>query len=497
MQDWWNTLHPGTRRSMLAGCVVLASAVAVLGWWLLHPAQAVLFSGLSPQDAGVLARELDRQKLPYRIADEGSTLLVDEAQVHATRLRLMGKDLPLHGAVGFELFNGSEIGMSEFAQKVHWQRALQGELTRTILAFPEVRLARVHLALPEQGLFRQATQAPKAAVTVGLRPGRSLRPEQVLGIQRLLAAAVPALQVHDVTVLDEQGVALSRVGRLDGEGAASALLDLKRETESYLVRKAMLVLDRSVGPGQALASVDVVLAPDQVRTTTEDVLPAAGSARGLAAGVLVRERESLREAAMDGRAELRSEGRAPASSQRDAEYRAGRRVEQVVSQPGAIRRLHLVAVVQQSLEPGRAEDLRQLLAVAVGAVPERGDQVRVQVALPGPGAAGGAASEPAAPEASLALSPLPSAARPVVHAGWLAVLDAVAIAAAFGAAALAVGARLRRQSLRLSPPQRQLALGQVQAWLDEGTAGSAAAGDVPHAPGAVPTAGRETLGRRS
>ncbi len=467
MQDWWNSLTSAARRSLLGGAAAVLLLIAGLGWWLLRPQQAVLFSSLSTQDAAVLAQELDRQKLAYRVADDGGTLLVDAAQVHATRLRLMGRDLPLQGAVGFELFNGSEIGMSEFAQKVHWQRALQGELTRTILAFPEVRQARVHLALPEQGLFRQSVQPPKAAVTIGLRPGRSLRPEQVQGIQRLLAAAVPALAVHDVTVLDEQGIALSRPARLDGEGAAAGLLELKRETEAYLARKAMQVLDRSIGPGLSLASVDVVLAADQVRTTTEDVLPAQGLGRAAAAGVLVRERESLREGIPDRGTEVRTDLRGPASSQRDAEYQPGRRVEQVVSQPGAIRRLQLVAVVQRPLPVDHADELRLLLAAAVGALPERGDQVRVQVApaapavpVPGsaadtPGLVGDRGAMPSATHRAPAGDP---------QRWWLVALDGVAIAAALAAAWLLLRSRHARRG-RLSPPQRQLALGQVQAWL--------------------------------
>ncbi|HYF20761.1 MAG TPA: flagellar basal-body MS-ring/collar protein FliF, partial [Ramlibacter sp.] len=292
MALWWQSMDGPRRWVLVIGSLLVVAATAVAGWWLLRTEYAVLFADLKPHDAAVLSAELDRQKVPYQLADGGATLLAPAAQVPAVRLKLMGKELPLHGVVGLELFNHADFGMTEFAQKINYQRALQGELTRTILSLQEVRDVRVHLALPEQGLFRPAGARPKAAITLTLRRGQLLRPEQVSGIQRLVAAAVPALSAAEVTVVDQQGLALSRMP--DGEAEGSGRLDLKREVEDHLSRKAGAVLERAFGPGQALASVDVTLNQDQVRVTTEDVLPAAGGRAG-ASGVLVRERESMRD----------------------------------------------------------------------------------------------------------------------------------------------------------------------------------------------------------
>ncbi|MCG2594950.1 flagellar M-ring protein FliF [Ramlibacter sp. XY19] len=463
MNTWWLDLERRARIGLVVGIAGILLLMAAAAWWLLRPDQAVLFADLRAQDAALMASELDKLKVPYAVADNGSTLLVERAQVHATRMKLMGKDLPLHGAVGLELFNNSDFGMTEFAQKVNYQRALQGELTRTILAFPEVQDVRVHLALPEQGLFKQPATRPKAAVTLTLRPGRALRAEQVSGIQRLVAAAVPGLVAQEVTLVDQQGVALSRVADAEGDpGAGSGRLDLKRETENYLSRKAGAVLERAFGPGQALASVDATLNMEQVRVTTEDVI-AAPDSRGGTTGVLVRERESARDG---GAPELlrgaEARGSRGNSTQRDAEYQAGRRVEQVVSQPGSIRRLQVVAVLRPALDGEQQEQVRRLVAAAVGASFERGDTVVVQ-SFVGQGAAA------AAPEMRQALVPSSPAAANGDGASALATAGLGLVAVALVAVLFLQRRAAQRKGVvaSLDEGQRRLALRKVEAWLEE------------------------------
>ena len=471
MQAWWGTLEQRARAWLVAGIVAIVMVTGLAGWWVLRGEQAVLFTDLRPQDAALLAAELDKQKVPYSVADGGGTLMVDKSQVHATRLKLMGKELPLHGAVGLELFSQSDFGMTEFAQKINFQRALQGELTRTILSFPEVRDARVHLALPEQGLFKQSATRPKAAITLTLRSGQQLRPEQVSGIQRLAAAAVAGLSAQEVTIVDQHGVALSRAaGEGDGEGGGSLRLELKRDTENYLSRKVGLVLERAFGPGQVLASVDVTWNMEQVRVTTEDVIAAPDAKGGAATGVLVRERESARDSATPEARPGETRSVRGSSMQRDVEYQAGRRVEQVVSQPGSIRRLHVVALMRTPLDAQQQEQVRKVVAAAVGASPDRGDTVVVQsFAAAQPVAA--AVPPPLAPATQPAISAAdPHAKQPTP---WLLV-------AVLAVAMLALGWFLTRRRAarmpavtRLTEAQRGAALQRVEAWLHE---------EVPSAP---------------
>lgn len=465
------------RASFVLGVVAIAALTGLCAWWALRTDYQVLFSDLKPQDAQAMTSELDRLKTPYKLADAGTAILVDGAAVHATRLKLMGKDLPLHGAIGFELFNNTDFGMTEFAQKINYQRALQGEISRTIQSLAEVREVRVLLAMPEQGLFKQANSKAKASITISLKQGQSLRANQVIGIQRLVAASVPGMTMQDVTIIDNQGVAMTKLAtELDGEGS-NGRLELKREMETYLSQKVTAVLDKAFGAGQALASVDVVLNMEQVKTTTEDVVPGASRANGQSSGVMVREREVSRESTAPADGKAVQSGPAPRGGaiQREVDYAVGRRVEHVVTQPGSVRRLHVVAVVRTPLDDADEQRLRSLVAAAAGVVAERGDSVVVQSlgkAQPQSVTQGLAASSTTSPQSS-ENPPIPApAGQPVQQQ----VLQALAVLV------LAVGCTgwlvFRRNAQRKNaPPQmepmltalteqeREAALGKVLQWL--------------------------------
>ena len=467
MIDFWKGLTRSARALLVGGLVLFLGAVVFFAWWAFRVEYQVLFTDLKPQDAQAMAAELDKQKMPYRLDEGGTTILVDKTQVHATRIKLMGKEIALQGVVGFELFNNTDFGMTEFAQKINSQRALQGELTRTILSLAEVSDVRVHLALPEQGLFKQAGSKPKAAITLTLKQGQALRPEQVFGIQHLVASATPGMTSADVAVVNHQGIALSRVAGNTETGAApgggSGRLDLKKETEDYLARKAALVLDQAFGAGQALASVDVLLNMDQIRITTEEVIAAPGRDNKPPAGVVVRERESVRDAGV-APLDARPGAGANGSVQREVEYQVGRRVEQVVSQPGSIRRIQVVAVVRKALDAGDEEQTRKVVAAAVGASPERGDTVVVQ-SLKG-GALPLAAVADAAGEPPRAMG-APAAA----HEGMPAPVLAIAGLLLLVLGGLVLFLLQQRKAAgsgsasAMTEAQRNSALRQVRAWM--------------------------------
>src|SRR5689334_17239302 len=202
----------GPQRQLLIvlGAVALLGAV-LIGLYLsfFRTTYSPLFTNLRTMDAATIVAELDKKKTPYRLRDGGATILVPSAIVDTTRLSVMSEDLPLKGSVGFELFNKSDMGLTEFAQKINYQRALQGELARTIMTMDAVDAARVHLSLPEPTIFRDDRRTPKASVTVVTRGGKQLSVGTIRGIRRLVAAAVPDLDVANVVILDDAGEVVS------------------------------------------------------------------------------------------------------------------------------------------------------------------------------------------------------------------------------------------------------------------------------------------------
>ena len=468
------------RAGLAAGALAIIAATVVAGYFLLRPDYQVLFGDISAQDTAAMTMELDRLKIPYVLSDRGDTqgagtILVDKRDVYKTRLRLMGQDFPLHGGVGFELFNNNDLGMTEFAQKINYQRALQGELTRTILSLAEIRDARVLLALPEQGLFKQNTLRPTASVTLILKRGQALLPEQVTGIQRLVSAAVPGIAVQDVTIVDQRGMALTRPAGDTEAATGSSRLDLKKDTESYLARKATEVLDRALGAGQASASVDVTLNMDRVQSSTDELVGAPGKTGAASSGYVTKERETSHEVgaplntAAAGTTGGNPGGQVGGSSQHEVEYALGHRVEQVVSQPGSVRLMQVAIVVRKSLPADQLEKLRQVVAASVGASFERGDTVVVQmaqadraedvadiapVAAPGQSAQAGSAAARAPSE-------------PVTASLWWLVALVVVFVFGLLLRPLFETRRAHAGAAPLSDAERREMLVRLQAWMGE------------------------------
>ena len=463
-KEFWDGLAPSGRRGLSVGVVAILALTVAFAFWAVRTDYDVLFGNLSTRDAASMTEELDRMKLPYRLGADGTSILVDKAAVPSTRLKLMSKDIPLHGAVGFELFNNSDFGMTEFAQKINYQRALQGELTRTILSVQEIESARVHIAFPEDGLFKHDQSKAKASVTLALKPGETLRPEQVAGIQRLVSASVTGISADDVTIVSEHGVALTRMAPDDAAGSGAAL-DLKHDVEQALVRKATLMLDKAVGTGRAVVSVDATLDMSQVRVTKEDVTHPLAAAGDQPAGVVVRQRETTKD---DGTAATPRESTG-SNTQRETEYQVGRRVEQVVSQPGSIQRLQVVAVVQGGMSQSLQDQVRAVLGAAVGASAERGDLVIVQtvdaVATPGRDRAPVPAAVPdAIPPESTRAAAKPPASMLFIILGGLLLLAALLLAVLL----MARSNRLRAGTRRVEPmtdAQREVALKRLRHWL--------------------------------
>ena len=393
LSELWAGLSRGGRVLLLVAVLVIVGGAGAALLWASRSNDEVLFSDLDARDAAAIVDELKKMKVPYRIGPDGSKILIDGKTVREVRLSLMARGVPITGGVGFEIFDNKDVGMTESIQKINYQRALQGELSRTILANDQLRSARVHLVVEEGGLFARRKIQPKAAVSVVLKPGARLTNTQILGIQRLVAAAVPGLEAARVTITDQRGVALSAEAddEDDASGsAASGKLRLKKQADEYLTQKVAAVLDRAFGQGQAIVSVDATLNFDEIKRTEQDIIPMPG--HGTEVGAVVRRRESIYRQnnattsivkAVDGTATSDSaNGRdspaAALTSTNETEFELGKSAEQILSTPGGIRRISVGVIVPQPLNSDQLNRVRDIVQMAVGFNAERGDAITVQ-----------------------------------------------------------------------------------------------------------------------
>jgi flagellar M-ring protein FliF len=234
---------------VLGSIFAVMVGLLVVGYLLfLRPNYVVLVQGLRPGETAPIVAELDKSGTPYRVTDGGGTILVPEGQADATRVAIAGSDAMARGEIGFELFNKSDMGLTNFAQKINYQRALQGELVRTIMQEDGVESARVHLALPERTLFRADRSEPKAAVTIAMKPGQTADAARVAGIQRLVAAAVPDLPESQVVVLDSAGRVISALASAETETARTPDMEEKAAVEGYYRARARGAIERAM-PG--------------------------------------------------------------------------------------------------------------------------------------------------------------------------------------------------------------------------------------------------------
>lgn len=240
-----------SRQLMIIGILfaLVVSILALAYFMFLRADYVVLAQGMRPGDAAAVVQELEKRGTPYRLRDGGTTILVPEDAADATRVSLAGSDVAARGEIGFELFNKSDMGLTNFAQKINFQRALQGELVRTITAMDGVESARVHLALPERTLFRGDRAEPKAAVTIAMKPGQVADPSRVAGIQQLVAAAVPDLPRDQVVVLDSLGRVISPAASESTAEVQPADIEEKAAVENYYRARARGAVERQL-PGQ-------------------------------------------------------------------------------------------------------------------------------------------------------------------------------------------------------------------------------------------------------
>lgn len=268
------SLDRGARLRLGAAALLLLGVIAAAFFYGRSPDYRVLFSGLNDKDGGAIVAQLTQMNVPYKYTEGGGAILVPAARVHDVRLRLATQGLPKGSVTGFELMEANRFGVTQFQERLNFQRGLEGELTRSIQALASVQSARVHLALPNQNGFFREQQKPSASVLVSLYPGRMLDRAQLAGIVHLVASSVPELSPTAVSVLDDTGKLLSQ----SPDGAGSNGVDAQQlayvqQIEQQYTRRILDLLEPVVGKNNVKAQVTAEVDFNQTESTVEQHRP--------------------------------------------------------------------------------------------------------------------------------------------------------------------------------------------------------------------------------
>jgi flagellar M-ring protein FliF len=362
--------------------------------------KALLYANLDLKEAGQITQALDQAGVKYEVKGDGSTIMVPRDKVASTRIMLSTKGMPTSGSVGYEIFDsGSPLGQTDFMQNLNRQRALEGELARTIRSLQGVSSARVHLVLPRRQLFDDEGEAPSASVVIGVA-GRAPGADQVAAVRNLIAGAVPNLKPDRVTVVDERGKLLAGVG--DGEGQGSAADTARNDTEERMRKTIKDLVEGVVGAGKARVQVTADLDRNRVTLQEEKYDPD---------GQVVRSTQTVGENAKQSQAGgngVTSVANIPgqpgaaaapgepgntsdsAHTEETTNYEISKTTRTEVQEPGQIKRLSVAVAVdgvttlgpkgKVQYAPRTADEMKridQLVRSAVGFNAGRGDQVSV------------------------------------------------------------------------------------------------------------------------
>lgn len=374
--------------------VLVGSVVAgffVVATWLRQPDYQLLYGDLPSTEAGRIVERLRDQKIPYQVTNGGRNILIPAENVYEMRLALAGEGLPEGGHLGFEVFDRSRLGMGRFTQQVFFQRALQGELGRTIGSLEAVKQARIHLVLKDQSVFDNEKSQPSASVVLWLKPGGRMGREQVQAIVHLVAGSVRGLTPERVVVVDQRGVLLSGGEKDKGGGFLSgSQFQHQRQYESRLEKGVEEMLEQALGPNTAIVRVSADMDFRRIEEVEEQFDP-----EKLAIRSEQRSTESSRKGNQDTQAaagQPAASGQAASSTkqQETINYELNKLTRRLVIPSGRVRRLSVAVLVDGRYEaqgegaptyvPRTEEEIKtyeKLVKDAVGFDSTRGDRVTV------------------------------------------------------------------------------------------------------------------------
>jgi flagellar M-ring protein FliF len=399
-------------RAQKVGLVVCGVLAMGTLWGAVHFANRIdyqlLYSDLDPQEAQGIIQKLQDAKIEFQLSDDGRSVKIPSSKISETRIRLASEGLPSSGRIGFEVFDQTTFGLTNFQEQVNYQRALEGELARSIMTLSEVAAARVHLVLPKDSLFQSAEDQAKASVILKLKNGRSLSESAVQGIVNVVASSVKGLVAERVTLIDYRGKVLSRPA--EKGPLTTQQLDVRQRMENDLATKVTQILEPAVGAGKVRPQVSVLMNFQQVEETSERYDPQS---------VVVRSQQKQEERQPVPRAVGGIPGpRASVTPQTDSSaqtaqvvapvpppdatkasevinYEVSKSIRRTVEPVGQITQISVAAIIDNHArtitgndgttsvqsEPRTPEEMskyRDLIAAAVGFNMERGDRITVE-----------------------------------------------------------------------------------------------------------------------
>ncbi len=363
-----------------------------------------LFTNMSPEDAAAVVQKLKEAGVDHRLADNGTTVLVSSEKVDDARLDLAGQGLPKTGRIGFELFDKTNLGVTDFAEKVNYRRALEGELERSIKAITAIDSARVHISFPKDSVFLDSREPAKASVLVKLRTGATLQPQNVVAISNLVASAVEGLSPDSVAVVDMRGMLLSkRRHPEDGSDADDALLDYRHQVEKDLTAKVEATLEPLLGAERfrvgVTADCDISTSEqtDETYDPTRSVMSTSQKTEDVSnnsqPGGVPGTPSNLPRSTIKP---IASGGNSSGASRKTESlaFETSRSVRQVKIPRGNIRRLSAAVLLDQDFvwqgqgtqrkhvlappSPERIKAIHDIVAGVLGFQSERGDQVVIE-----------------------------------------------------------------------------------------------------------------------
>ncbi len=323
------------QKLMLGGSVVLTIGLLfVLLFFLNEPTYTTLYSGLSQEDASKVVDYLNNQKILFKLEDNGQSIKVQKEKVYELRLTLAGKGVPSSGVIGYEIFDKTTMGMSDFMQKLNYKRALEGELARTIQKQDGVEGVRVHIAIPQKTIFKEEEKNPTASVVLKLRNNSTPSKENINAITNLLCGSVEGLLQSKVSIIDTRGRVLNNESE---EGplafASTKQYEIKRSVENYLVQKAQSILDNVLGYGNSMVQVNADLNFNQVEKTMEQYDPESQVA------------VSEQTIKTNNSGKQQNDSTAASNENSLTNYEISKSIEKVIEGSGNILRLSVAAVI--------------------------------------------------------------------------------------------------------------------------------------------------------